>query len=110
MDKFDSLEKALTWIVVGLLCIGAYLYFDKRRTDSFNQFLLEQWCDRVLRAMFVNDDDIGFPSMIEKRNVVAASMYFEQQGAKTIIDTTDNRLVVAHRGRRCSLLITDVEM
>jgi len=106
LNNFDSLGKTFTWIVVGLIAIGVYLFFDKRRTDSYNKFVIEGWCDCILRGMYLNDD--GMPEFIQKRNVKYASQYFESLGAKTLIDVSENSLVVSHRGRQHKLSITDV--
>lgn len=106
MDKFESLEKALTWIVVGLIAIGIYLYFDKRRTDSYNQFMLENWCDCILRGMYLEEGDM--PVFIQNRNLACAIEYFESLGALTLIDVSENCLIISHRGRKHQLSITDV--
>lgn len=106
MNQLESLNHAGVWILVGLLCIGAFLFFDRRRAESYNKFVLEGWCDCILRGMFLEDD--GMPSVIQKRNIVQASTYFESIGAKVLVDVSENCLVVSHRGRQHRLSITDV--
>lgn len=107
MDKFDSLEKTASWIVVGLIAIGIYMYFDKRRTDSHNKFMLERWCDRILRGMYLADD-ADLPVIIRQRNVQFALQYLESLGAKTVIDVSENCVVICHRGRQHQMSIVDV--
>lgn len=106
MDKFESLEKTAAWFVTGLIVIGIYMYFDKRRTDSHNKFMLERWCDRILRGMYLADDDL--PTVIRQRNIQFALRYLESLGAKTLIDVSENCVVVYHRGRQHRMSIVDV--
>lgn len=105
-----------TAIIAFSLTVGAYLYFDKRRTDSFNEFVLRKWCSDLLRDLSLDRRDI-LPKIICYKRLPKAMELLRQLGATPRIvgdaDGSASRanakqtLVIRHLGKWHQLEIVD---